>query len=105
MHQSDSEIEAGLLREKELIEQLAEMEDSHVAAPEDKKKGGKGAAKGGKGGASDESLKDELESIRSLQKKGWILIDFPRNLDQMKMLETCLSGYVASTDLPKNLNR
>lgn len=42
------------------------MEDSHVThAADEKKKGGKGAAKGGKG-ASDESLKDELDSIRSL---------------------------------------
>ena len=67
----------------------------------DTKKGGKGAAKGGKG-ASDEALKEELESIRGAQTKGWILVDFPRNLDQMKLLETCFSGYVAPTDLPKS---
>ena len=77
------------------------MEDSQVAVG-DSKKGAKGAAtKGGKGN-SDESLKDELESIRSVSKKGWILLDFPRSLDQMKMLETCLTGYVCKTDMPKD---
>jgi len=30
------------------------------------------------------------------------LLDFPRNLDQMKILETCLSGYVSKTELPKD---
>ena len=77
------------------------MEDSQAAVG-DSKKGAKGAAtKGGKGN-SDESLKDELESIRSVSKKGWILLDFPRSLDQMKILETCLTGYVCKTDMPKD---
>ena len=44
---AEADLEAGILREKEIIEQLAELEDSQVAAP-DAKKGGKGAAKGGK---------------------------------------------------------
>jgi len=34
--------------------------------------------------------------------KGWILIDFPRSLNQMKLLEHCLSGFESKTDLPKN---
>lgn len=63
---TSEEIEAGLRREKEIIEQLAEMEDTQVVA--DPKKGGKGAPKGAKGGASDEALKEELETIRSVQK-------------------------------------
>ena len=59
------------------MEQLAEMDETQVDAKADKK-GGK-AAKGAKGNDSD-TLKEELESIRSVAPKGWILIDFPRNL-------------------------
>ena len=36
--------------------------------------------------------------------KGWILLDFPRNLTQMKLLETSLSGYESKADLPKEVN-
>ena len=75
------------------------MEDTQAAA-EPAKKGGK-AAKGGKGNDVD-TLKEELEQIRSVAPKGWILVDFPRNLTQMKLLETCLSGYVSKADLPKD---
>ena len=53
------------------------MDDSQVDAKAEKK-GGK-AAKGGKGSDAD-ALKEELESIRSVASKGWILLDFPRNL-------------------------
>ena len=64
------------------------------------KKGGKAAAKGG-GKTQDETLREELETIRTLEPKGWILLDFPRNLTQSKLLETSLSGYEAKVDLPK----
>ena len=75
------------------------MEDGQAAA-EPAKKGGK-PAKGGKGNDL-ETLKEELESIRSITPKGWILVDFPRSLAQMKLLETCLSGYESKADLPKD---
>ena len=73
-----------------------------MAAPEGKK-GGKGAAKGGK--SQDETLREELDLIKSVQQRGWILLDFPRNLTQMKLLETALSGYESKADLPKDENR
>ena len=73
---SHEDLEAGIAREKELVEQLAELEDTQVAA--DPKKGGKGAPKGGK--SPDETIREELESIRTVQPKGWVLLDFPRNL-------------------------
>ena len=75
------------------------MDDGGIEAKPDKK-GGK-AAKGGKTSEVD-TLKEELEAIRSVASKGWILIDFPRNLTQMKMLETCLSGYESKADMPKD---
>ena len=74
------------------------MEESQPVA--DPKKGGKAQAKGGNKNA-DESLKEELEGIRTIEPRGWILIDFPRNLNQMKLLETSLSGYESKADLPK----
>ena len=52
------------------------MEETTQAV--DPKAKGKGAPKGGK--APDEALKEELESIRTVTPKGWILLDFPRNL-------------------------
>ena len=75
---SKSDLETGIQREKEIVEQLAELEDSQAPA-DDKKKGGKAAAKGAK--APDESLKEELESIRTVRPRGWILVNFPRNLN------------------------
>ena len=75
------------------------MEDTQPPADDGKKKGGKAAAKGGK--APDESLKEELEQIRTVTPRGWILVNFPRNLNQMKLLETSLSGYISKADLPK----
>ena len=97
---SQADLEAGILREKELVDQLAEMEEN-TAAAEPAKKGGKPAAKGGKTSDLD-TLKEELDSICSIAPKGWILVDFPRNLTQMKLLETCLSGYESKADLPKD---
>lgn len=73
---SISDIEAGIKREKELVEQLAELEETQVSA--DPKKGGKAPAKGQK--SNDETLREELESLRNVTPKGWILIDFPRSL-------------------------
>lgn len=62
----------------------------------------KAPPKGGK--APEESLKEELDLIRKVTPKGWILLDFPRNLTQMKMLETCLSNYESKADLPKEVS-
>ena len=81
---------------------MAELEDGQANA-EAAKKGAKGGAKGGKGNDLD-TLKEELEAIRFVGTKGWILVDFPRNLTQMKLLETGLSGYESKADLPKDEN-
>ena len=65
---------------------------------------GKDKDKKGKGGekkSPDEVLRDELDTIRSLKLKGWILLDFPKTLTQMKLLEAALSDYESKTDLPK----
>ena len=66
------------------------------------KKSGKPPPKNVKGATSDEVLREELEAIRTLQPQGWILVDFPRNLKQMKLLEAGLSGYIPKADLAKS---
>ena len=96
----DEDLEAGIKREKEIVEQLESIDDTAAQPEAPAKKGGKAAAKGG-GKSPDEALREELETIRTLEPKGWILVDFPRNLTQMKLLETSLSGYESKVDLPK----
>lgn len=95
---SKEDIENGIKREKEIVEQLESMEENTAAAAP--AKGAKGAPKGQK--APDEALREELESIRTVAPKGWILLDFPRNLTQMKMLETSLSGFESKADQVKD---
>jgi len=41
-----------------------------------------------------DELKKEHDSIDALEKNGWILLDFPSNFAQAKLLETALSGFV-----------
>ena len=79
---------------------MESLDDPAAQAEAPAKKGGKAAAKAG-GKTQDETLREELEAIRTLEPKGWILLDFPRNLTQSKLLETSLSGYESKVDLPK----
>jgi adenylate kinase family enzyme len=46
----------------------------------------------------DEQSK-ELSRIKSVDNKGWILIDFPSNFSQAMLLEKALSGYQMPADL------
>lgn len=80
------EIKANLAKEKEILEQLAELEAAN-AGGDPKAAAGKGAkappAKGGKGAApsGEEQLRAELDAVTKVQPEGWILLDFPRNLE------------------------
>jgi len=40
--------------------------------------------------------------LLSIEKSGWILMDFPRNLNQAKLLEHAFTGFQSITDLPKS---
>ena len=46
-----------------------------------------------------QSLNDELETLRSTEPLGWILVDFPCNYAQAKLLEEAMSGYKPSQEL------
>lgn len=37
----------------------------------------------------------------SVEKNGWVLIDFPRTINQAKLLENVLTGYKQPTDMSK----
>ena len=76
--------------------------EENQAAP-DPKKASKGGAKAFINPA--DTLKDELETIRTVTPQGWILLNFPRNLTQMKLLETSLSGFELLADQPKSLGK
>jgi len=39
------------------------------------------------------ALQERLAQIQAVEKKGWILIDFPANFSQAMLLEKALSGY------------
>ena len=45
---------------------------------------------------SDEAnqIKEELNTLNEVDKNGWVLVDFPSNFAQAKLLETALTGYV-----------
>ena len=59
-------------KEVELLEQLEEAKNE--AADADPKKKGKGAK-------TPQEIQDELDQLLSFDKSGWILMDFPRNLN------------------------
>ena len=98
-----NEIEAGVKREQEIEAQLAEMDQGEQKSADPLKgKPDKKAAKGGDKKSPEEILKEELDAIRQIKLKGWILLDFPKTLSQMKLLECALSGYESKTDIPKD---
>jgi len=92
-----------------LLDQLAELEAAN-AGGDPKAAAGKGAkvppAKGGKGGAGpsgEEQLRADLELVTKVQPEGWILVDFPRNLEQAKTFERIMNnGFTPMIDRPKD---
>ena len=80
---------------------MAEIEATNVAAAADPK--AKKAAAPSKGQkAPEEQLKDELDEITKVKPEGFILLDFPKNLNQAKLLENAINGFKAMTDSMKD---
>ena len=52
-----------------------------------------------------ENLEKELETLKLQSIKGFIIADFPNNLNQCHLLENYLTGYVDETHKPKSLKR
>jgi len=46
-----------------------------------------------------------MKALMSVDINGWILVDFPRTINQAKLLENVLNGYKSLTDAPKTFER
>jgi hypothetical protein len=88
----EQQMRANIEKEVELLEQLEEAKNETAEADPKKK---------GKGARTPQEIQDELDQLLSFDKSGWILMDFPRNLNQAKLLENAFTGFQAITDLPK----
>lgn len=93
------QIKAGVAREREIVKQLEELEAIAAQAAADPKAK---AAKPAKGQPNPETLNAELTEIRSFKASGWILIGYPKQLSQIKLLEQELTGFVSKIDQPKS---
>ena len=84
------------------MEQLSEIETQNIAGA-DKAVKGKAPAKGGKVVQTNEDqLRQELEQITKIQPEGWVLLDFPRTLNQAKTMEKLMTGYTCLVDQLKS---
>jgi hypothetical protein len=83
---------ANIDKEVELLALLEEAKNEAVEADPKKK---------GKCARSPEEIQDEITQLLSFDKSGWILMDFPRNLNQSKMLEQAFTGFTPISDQPK----
>ena len=95
---------ANLEKETELLEQLAEAKENEVPQAETNAKAP--PAKGGKGAKnavkSAKEIQDDIDDLMSVEKNGWILLDFPRNINQAKLMESIFTGFKSVTDAPKS---
>ena len=89
------QIKQGVAREREILKQLEELEQAAQAAAADPKAKAKPASKGT---PNAEALNNELNEIRQFQAQGWILIGYPCQLSQAKLLEEAFTGYQSKLD-------
>lgn len=92
-------LKAGVAREREILKQLEEIEAAAAQVAADPKAK---AAKPAKGQPNPEALNAELTEIKSFKATGWILIGYPKQLSQIKLLEQELTGFVSKIDQPKS---
>lgn len=88
-----------IAKEKELLEQLEEAKANEGADADPKGKKGSKAAK------SPAEVQEELNQLLAPDINGWVLVDFPRNLTQAKLLESSFTGYQAASDTAKPMNQ
>ena len=75
-------------REKELLDQLEEAKQNENVDPDPKAKGGKAKA-----AKTPAEIQEEITALLAFEVNGWLLVDFPRNLTQAKLLEHTFTGY------------
>jgi len=93
-----------LTKKNELMEQLAEarINEQNAGEPDPKAAKGKGGAKAVKG---VKEIEDEIQALMGVDINGWALLDFPRTINQAKLLENLLTGYKSLTDSEKGFER
>ena len=84
-----------IAKEKELLEQLEEAKANEGGDADPKGKKGAKAAK------SPAEVQEEIDQLLAPDINGWVLVDFPRNLTQAKLLESSFTGYQAASDTAK----
>jgi hypothetical protein len=75
--EKESEMRNNLVKEKELLEQLEEAKANENVEADPKAKGGKGA----KVTKTPHDVQNEIDTLLRPEINGWILIDFPRNIN------------------------
>lgn len=50
---------------------------------------------------SSKDIQQEIAQLLSVEKNGWVLVDFPRDVNQAKLLENHFHGYRSASDQPK----
>ena len=78
--EQENELRDLVEKEKELLIQLEESKANDGAEADPKAKGGKGA----KATKSPEEIQEEITKLIAASTNGWILLDFPRNINQAK---------------------
>jgi hypothetical protein len=76
-------------RKKEIQEELLKIKEEQAKKPKAKVK-------------EEQQLIAELAKITSDANKGFIILDFPQNQQQAKILESRLTGYIQEIDRPKS---
>lgn len=89
-----------LMKHKELMQELEEAKSQDGSALDLKAKG-----KGAKASKTPQEIQAEIDSLMGIEINGWMLIDFPRTINQAKLLENMLNGYKSHTDAPKTFER
>lgn len=84
-----------LVKEKELLEQLEEAKQNEGVDADPK------AKKGAKAVKTPADIQSEIDALLRPEVNGWVLVDFPRNINQAKLMENAFTGYTSVTDVPK----
>ena len=88
-YQVTDEILKKYKKKKEITEELAKIKEEQIKKPKLKVK-------------EEQQLISDLAKINLESNRGFVIIDFPKNIEQAKILEYKLTGYTQEIDKPKS---